>query len=182
MAKHETEILGVYYRPEDYLSVGKRMLIDTVDTLVALVVSIGITVAFAFLLPEGAVLGIAILVTWTVVWLSYFVFLKRSRYRTLGYRLAGARVVNLQGETPGVASLVGRLLFVVGGPVNFLLDLVWISSDPARQAVRDKFAHTYVIRKDAVPAGRGKVAYRTYLMFGTTFLFQEVQGATAATP
>jgi uncharacterized RDD family membrane protein YckC len=182
MAKNETEILGVFYRPEDYLSVGKRLLIDTVDTLVALVVSIGLTVAFALLLPEGDVLGVAILATWTLVWSSYFVFLKRSSYRTLRYRLAGARVVNLQGETPSVASLVGRLLFVVGGPVNFFLDLVWISSDPARQAVRDKFAHTYVIKKEAVPAGRGKVVYRTYLMFGTAFLFQEVQGATAAAP
>jgi uncharacterized RDD family membrane protein YckC len=177
MPANETAIVGVFYRQEDYISVGKRLLIDTVDTIVALVASLAITLLLVLIVPEGEMLGTGILATWVAIWIGYFVLLKRSRYRTFGYMLAGARVVNLQGEVPSIASLLGRLLFVVGGPANFLLDLVWVSSDPARQAIRDKFAHTYVIRKAAVPTGTGTIVYRTYNMFGTTFLFQEVKDA-----
>jgi hypothetical protein len=65
-------------------------------------------------------------------------------------------------------------LFATLGPVNFLLDLLWVPSDPCRQALRDKFAHTYVIRRDAVPVGSGRIAYGIYTAFGMTMLFAEV--------
>lgn len=78
------------------------------------------------------------------VWLGYFVFLKASRYRTLGYVLGGARIVNYRGERPGIP-------------------------------LRDKFASTYVIRHTAVPAGWGRLRYRTYTFSGMTFMFREVE-------
>ncbi len=151
------------------------MLIDFVDALVATVTCIVVTIVLAVFVTNTSFLRATIALTWILGWFAYFVLLKRSRYRTLGYVMAGARVVNLQGERPSILSLVGRLLFVAGGPANFLIDLLWISSDPSRQAIRDKFAHTYVVRKTATPEGSGRIVYRTYNMLGTTFLFQEVQ-------
>jgi uncharacterized RDD family membrane protein YckC len=171
-----SEQFGVFYRHEDYVGVWRRLSIDVVDTLIALGVSLLTTVPLFLILPADRAAGIA-LASWSLIWFGYFVLLKRSRFRTLGYIIAGAQVVNLMGERPSILSLVGRLLFVVGGPANFLIDLLWISSDPSRQAIRDKFAHTYVIRKDAKPLGTGRIVYRTYVMMGTTFLFQEVAGA-----
>lgn len=72
-------------------------------------------------------------------------------------------------------ALTARLLFAVAGPFNVILDLLWVSSDSCRQALRDKFAHTFVVRANAQPAGTGKIVYRTYTVFGGTMLFAEVQ-------
>ncbi len=171
--------VGVYFEEKDYAGVGRRLFIDCVDTSAAIVVSVLLTFLLLAVWPHEESFGVVLPIGWTAIWFSYFVVLKRSRFRTLGYILGGARIVNLQGERPSILSLLARLLFVVGGPANFLIDLFWIPSDPCRQAIRDKFAHTYVVRKDAVPAGSGTIVYRTYAMLGTTFLFREVKGASA---
>jgi hypothetical protein len=62
------------------------------------------------------------------------------------------------------------------GPLNFLIDLMWLTGDANRQAIRDKFAGTYVVRQDAMPAGTGPILVRTYMFWGMTFLFREVRG------
>lgn len=35
---------------------------------------------------------------------------------------------------------------------------LWIPSDPWRQSLRDKLAHTYVVKVGAEPAGRARVS------------------------
>ena len=170
-----SDSVGVYFDTRDYIGVGRRLFIDFVDTLVALGLCALVTLLLFKAWPHEPSLPGVLIACWTIIWFSYFVILKRSRFRTLGYILGGARIVSLQGGRPGMLSLLSRLLFVAGGPANFLVDLFWIPSDPCRQAIRDKFAHTYVVRKDAVPAGSGVIVFRTYVMLGTTFLFQEVK-------
>ncbi|HYC59874.1 MAG TPA: RDD family protein [Thermoanaerobaculia bacterium] len=163
----------LYYHRADQIGVLRRLVIDVVDTTLALIVSImwGLTV-MAFL--EDALAGLAFLIGCTMFWFLYFVVLKGSRFGTLGYLITGARIVNLRGERPGYLALTGRLAFAMFGPANFIIDVLWISSDPGRQALRDKFAHTSVIRKNAVPAGTGRVIYPTYMVFGWTLMFAEV--------
>ncbi len=174
-----SEATGVVYAPQDYVSTPRRLLIDAVDMVTALAAgAIVVWLVNVLFSPGDAIFGIALLI-FAAVWFVYFVLLKRSRMRTVGYAVAGARIVNLRGERPGIGALTLRLMFVVAGPVNFLVDLVWISGDANRQALRDKFAHTYVIRAGAVPAGSGRVVYRTYTVFGATMLFQEVEPAAA---
>lgn len=167
--------IGVVYAAEDYIRVGKRLLIDVVDVLVATIVSVLLTLLFVAIWPWRNSAGLIVLGLWATVWFAYLVLLKRSRFRTLGYRLAGAKIVNLQGQTPSAASLLIRLLFVVGGPANFVFDLFWIPSDECRQAIRDKFAHTYVVRNSARPVGSAQLVYRMYNMLGTTFYFLEIR-------
>ena len=174
-----SENVGVVYATDDYIGVGKRLLIDVVDMLVATVASVLLTLLFVLIWPWRNSAGLIALGLWATVWLGYLVLLKRSRFRTLGYRLAGAKIVNLQGQTPSVASLLIRLLFVVGGPANFVFDLFWIPSDECRQAIRDKFAHTYVVRNSAVPVGSAQLVYRTYNMLGATFYFLEIRKEAA---
>ena len=167
----------VYYRPEDCASVMRRLLIDFVDTGVAVTVSIVLSLFTRTVSPVYEVAVLAVWITWTTVWVAYFVVLKGSRFRTLGYVVAGARIVDFSGHRPGYLRLLGRLAFVVLGPVNFLIDLCWISSDPSRQALRDKFAHTYVVRANAAPVGTGRIVYPTYMTFGWTLMFAEVRPA-----
>jgi RDD family len=168
---------AVYYRTEDYLGVMRRLLIDFVDTGVAAGVSVALTVLVVVLSPADELTVLLAMIAWAAVWIAYFVVLKGSRFRTLGYLLAGARIVNFSGVRPRRLALLGRLAFTVLGPANFLIDLLWVSSDPSRQALRDKVAHTFVVRNDALPIGTGRIAYPTYMVFGWTLMFAEVQPA-----
>jgi uncharacterized RDD family membrane protein YckC len=169
---------GVVYRRQDCLGFLRRLLIEVIDIPVwfALNVLVCFTVWIAVGAPEddrsmsniliGSMLSTALL---------YFVLLKHSRFRTLGYVVAGARIVNLQGGKPSLVSLFVRMLFGFIGPMNVLVDLFWITSDTHRQALRDKFARTYVVRQNAAPSGRGRIAFPRYSIFGANFLFQEVR-------
>jgi len=107
--------------------------------------------------------------------LLYFVVLKRSRFRTLGYRVGGVKIVGLDGRVPGYPSLVLRLLFGMLGPLNWLVDLAWLSNDTHRQALRDKLASTYVVKRNAQAAGEGKIVFRYYEIFSYNCLFREVE-------
>jgi uncharacterized RDD family membrane protein YckC len=109
-----------------------------------------------------------------VVAFAYMVLLKRSKWGTLGYRWGGGRIVGLDGRTPGIASLTLRLAFAMIGPVNWVPDMVWLSDDPHRQALRDKFANTYVVKSGATPVGKGRIVFRNYEIICYNFLFREV--------
>jgi uncharacterized RDD family membrane protein YckC len=170
---------GFYYAATDYIGVGRRFAIDLIDAFVAVLVSIVASVVVFMILPSAIVPGM-VFAAWVVVWISYFVALKRSlRFRTLGYVVTGAEIVSLHGKRPSAAALLLRLFFALFGPLNLLFDLFWIPSDSGRQALRDKFAHTYVIRRGAVPAGSGPIVYSHYTILGGSFIFPEVkQGST----
>jgi len=172
---------GVFYRMADYIGVMRRLVIDIVDAAVAVFISVPLTIVVGAVAEgRGAVIGG--MAVWVLVWFLYFVILKGSRFRTIGYVLTGARIVNLKGERPGRMALTGRLAFALLGPFNLLVDLLWVSSDPCRQALRDKVAHTYVVRRDAVPAGAGHIGYGVYTMFGMTLVFAEVRSAVPDAP
>src|SRR5215212_7591002 len=106
---------------------------------------------------------------------DYLGVVRRLLIDAIDTTVAAARIVNLRGERPRRLALLGRLLFAVLGPANFLVDLLWVSSDPSKQALRDKIAHPYVIRKNAAPAGTGQIVYRTYTVFAWTLLAAEVR-------
>ena len=166
---------AVYYRAEDYLGVVRRLIIDVVDVSIASIVSLMVTLVVAGDSDTAEMRVLLTWLSWSAVWVLYFVVLKGSRFRTLGYVLAGARIVNFRGERPSYLALLGRLAFGILGPVNFVIDLCWVWSDPSHQALRDKFAHTYVVRNGAVPAGAARIVYPTYMTFGWTLMFAEVR-------
>jgi uncharacterized RDD family membrane protein YckC len=175
MSPDEALATGVYYLRKDYAGVWRRLLIDLVDVPIAALLSIVVIVAAWSLVPAvGDSPGIQLLL-FASVWFVYFVLLKRSRFRTPGYIIGGARIVSLKGHRPSILSLLARLLFAFVGPMNFLIDLFWITGDPNGQAIRDKFAGTYVVRVGAQPAGAGPIRFGTYMFWGMTFLFKEVK-------
>jgi uncharacterized RDD family membrane protein YckC len=90
-----------------------------------------------------------------VFW-AYEVVLKRSTVRTVGYRLTGCRIVNLQGERPSLFALTFRSLLWLFGPFNLLFDLLWCGIDDDRQTLRDRFAETCLINEGAMPIGTGE--------------------------
>jgi uncharacterized RDD family membrane protein YckC len=80
----------------------------------------------------------------------------------------------LDGRVPGYWPLFLRLLFAMLGPLNWAIDLIWLTNDSNRQALRDKFAGTYVVKAKAQIAGEGRVVSRYYQICGTNWWFREV--------
>lgn len=168
---------GVFYSKEFYAGVWLRLMIELTDSFLVSALCAGLTLVLVDYIPPGKSLSYAILITWILVWFGYFVLLKRSGFTTIGYRIGNTKIVNLQGNNPSLYFLTLRLIFAVIGPFNILLDLFWIPSDPHRQSVRDKIAHTYVIKRNAQVAGRGKIIFRRYNICGYNLVFPEVDTA-----
>jgi uncharacterized RDD family membrane protein YckC len=178
----ETE--GVYFRREDYASFWRRAFVDGIDFAVAAIIALILVLVISAIFDMSDWMAELIMLTAFAITFGYFVVLKRSRFRTVGYRLGGVRVVGLDGLPPGWGTMILRALFIFPGPINWLLDLTWLSTDRHRQALRDKFTRTYVIRSGASPIGKGRLVYRYYEVCGWNLLIREVavdeaQGAVA---
>lgn len=166
---------GVFYRPFDYCGAWRRLVVDMVDVIAAFALFFLAAVGIVLVDPDFTPMEDTILPLLFVVWFAYFVGFKASPLRTLGYRLGRVKAVTLQGQPLTFWLHCVRFLFMVFGPVNFLVDLLWISTDPMRQTLRDKLAHTYVVKADATPAGEGRIVYRYYHILGWSFIFREVE-------
>jgi uncharacterized RDD family membrane protein YckC len=111
----------------------------------------------------------------------YLVILESSRFGTLGFIITGVKVLNLKGERPSLLRMTLRQLLWVVGPFHPFTDLLWLGGDDFRQTLRDKFAGTIVVKRDAVPAGRGPVHLRYYGFAGLMLAFAEVQKPRSST-
>jgi uncharacterized RDD family membrane protein YckC len=173
---------SVHFAAGDYAGFWRRLVVEIIDVVavVALLVALAGVAGIVADDPDAAPSDdtvVVILVSWAVLVYAYFVFLKRSHFGTLGYRLCRVRLVDAWSRPPGFGPLNLRLLFAVIGPINIVLDMLWIPSDPWKQSLRDKFARTYVVRAGAQAAGPARLVYRQYYVMGMSFVFQELARA-----
>jgi uncharacterized RDD family membrane protein YckC len=163
-----------YFRREDYDGFWRRFLVDLIDgCLVGGICTVATTALWDVFPSDRMALNVTLAI-WTIVAFLYFVVLKRSPISTLGYRAAGVRIIGLDGLPATWWPLTLRLMFAVLGPLS-PLDLVWLVGDPHRQALRDKFTHTYVVKRNAQPIGMGTVVYRRYEIWGWNFIIREIE-------
>ena len=117
--------------------------------------------AYAFLIDAGLILAVVYMVAPfaggrlfsatsaiidVFVFFGYFVFTTGIFGRTLGKWVAGIKVVDAEGNSPGVAvaiprEMAGRFVAVVVLGIG----LIWIAYDSRRQGWHDKIAGTYVV-------------------------------------
>jgi len=153
---------GVYYAADDYVGIGRRLLIFLVDAIVLVIALFCVLFVWAIV---GSPPFILILVAIATSWI-YTVLFKRAPLRTVGYWLTGCRIVNLQGGRPSLFALTLRSLLWMIGPFNLLFDILWCSIDADRQTLRDRFAGTCLVNADAVPVGTGEI-HLTYFDIGS---------------
>jgi len=166
---------GVYFRHDDYAPFWVRVLLDVIDFLVFGALCMVLIVPVLAVFPSGPWAARAIFLAWAITAFLYFVLLKRSSFRTLGYRVGRVRIVGLDGRKPSHWSLIVRFMFGMLGSLNWPIDLIWLTNDIHRQALRDKFANTYVVRAAAQSSGTGRIVFRQYDILFYSFLFREVE-------
>jgi uncharacterized RDD family membrane protein YckC len=169
------EAEGVYFNREDYAGFWLRVLVDFIDITVMFAVSVSCSLLIMAVVSTPRQVATALYVLWAGLWFLYFVLLKRSDFGTLGYKLCMVRIVTVRDECPSIPAMTLRLMFAVFGPFRIIIDLIWLSGDENRQALRDKFAQTYVIKRDASPIGVGKLVYSVFDVWGWSLVFREVR-------
>jgi uncharacterized RDD family membrane protein YckC len=164
---------GVYYALKDYAGLRRRLVILAID---GLVVCIGYVLSIVA--SRSGLLGSPGPYVWALGFATfgylYLAVLARSRFGTLGYAVASVQVVDLTGMRPSLARMSFRTLFAGLGPLNALLDVIWLGGDSHRQALRDKLAGTYIIRRGALPAGRGLQTHVFIWILGYSVMVREV--------
>lgn len=162
---------GVYYAPDKYVGLLRRLLVYLVDGF--LLACVLFTLAVVWMLVAQERIGLFWLTALAIVWF-YVAVLKPSRVRTLGYRVAGCRIVNLRGERPSVLRMSLRSVLWIFGPFNLIFDLIWCGMDNDQQTLRDRFAGTCVISNDAVPIGEGEIHLAHFNAMGYTLTYPHV--------
>ena|SRR5579871_5213615 len=165
----------MYFRREEYASFWVRLLATLIDLIVFGVVLSILTSTAAAVVPDTWARPYLIITIWAAIALLYFVVLRRSKFRTLGYRACGIKIVGLDGQTPGYLLLTYRLSVGVACALNWPLDFMWLSNDSNRQTIHDKFAQTFVVRLSAQPAGQGRIVVRCYDFVCYHLIFREVE-------
>jgi len=172
--------LGVYFFPEDYAGLGRRLLILAVDVVVLGVVFVFCLIAYLLIngiyyqkygthLTSLPLLLVCLAVCWT------YLALIEGLVGTLGFLCADVKIVNLRGERPSVWRMTFRILFCVPfGLFMPLIDLIWLAGDLDWQSFRDKLAGTLVVRREAIPAGGGPIKLGRILSMGLFLAFFEV--------
>jgi len=164
---------GVEFAPGDHAGLGRRLLASAVDGVVLFVLWVVLFNVWLLLAEtpgfNGATLGPAGMLAGFL----YLGPLKRSRKGTLGYRLAGVRIVSLQGGRPSLLAMALRSgLYLIG---NFAaVDFLWFLMVKRRQKLSDQIVGTYVVRAGAEPVGRGRVVAAYYAGLGYFLRMREV--------
>ncbi|MGB7345761.1 MAG: RDD family protein [Pirellulaceae bacterium] len=168
---------GAYYHQNDYAGFSRRIAVIIIDSTVLLVGGTALWIVMAILFmsiapdydPSGIFFLIGIFATWV-----YLVPIKRSRIRTIGYRLLGLMIVTTKGERPSLFTMTFRMLMWMFGPFNFIIDLIWLGADTEGQSLRDCYAGTYVLRNGAEPIGFAPVHLTRYNGAGLTLAYPRV--------
>ena len=165
---------GAYYESDDYAGFMRRIGVLVIDTIVILIAGVLLWIPLLTISwnlnqtfePSGL-----FFLLWAVLIWVYLVPLKRSRLRTIGYRLFGLMIVTTRGERPSLFTMTFRMLMWLFGPFNFVLDLIWLGADTEGQSLRDCYAGTYVLRNGAEPIGFAPVHLTRYNGAGLTLAY-----------
>lgn len=173
----------VYYRTDDYARVIRRipsMLVDLAVMLLVLGALVNIVQLFyvprsILVMPRSPERNRQLAPYWrpiqqptilacAALTAAYHIILRRTRGGTLGYRVLRIRLVDATGQPPPWKALVKRFLFAV--PLFFFFAATYWAcfQNPRRQSLHDTLANTWLVRKNAQPAGPARAAYQAKLL------------------
>lgn len=195
----DTTSPAVLFAPQDYASILRRIIAAAIDVGLMIVVlsAVGDAIVSKYVPESVAVMppspkrqelinkyvkpiqvqAVAGLLAFCA---AYHIGLRRLRLGTLGYVLAGVRIVNAAGDTPGWTSLGKR--FVLAVPLVGLFGVSYLicRQNPRRQAFHDQWSGTWVVRSSAKPVGPAKPAFQTKFLGPIFLTYLDLEPADAA--
>jgi len=160
---------AIFFDRDSYAGLVRRLLAMITDGIVLFLAAVAIGTPLMMLLGDpttGQFPEPLFLVLWIAFNWFYLTAIKRSRFRTIGYRIFGIQIVTTHGTRPTLTAMTFRLAMWVFGPFNFILDMVWLGADTEHQTLRDCYACTYVVRARAQPLGTAPVHLTRYFGAG----------------
>lgn len=164
---------GVYFADSDYIGFSPRIMILLVDSICVLAIWFLVAAAFAYFNLVGTYDRLLFTFIFAATWF-YLVPLKRSRFRTVGYKLVGAKLVTLRGEKPSLLMLTFREMMWLFGPIGLIIDLVFCGIDSDSQTLRDRFTNMCLVKNSSQPIGRGEIHLAYTNMMGYSFALPRV--------
>jgi uncharacterized RDD family membrane protein YckC len=172
---------GVVYRREDCAGFFRRCLVTAIDGFVLLsAAALGIPLGALWFVFDPQLKGFWLLyfLLWSIFAYLYLVIPGPTKIGTLGFILAGVKIVDLRGRQPSFLRMTLRFFllgFALWSPIYILLDLLWLGADGCKQTILDKATGTYLVRKDALPPLAGVQITVPYQFFGLSLMFPEVK-------
>jgi uncharacterized RDD family membrane protein YckC len=170
----------VYLR-EEYVGAFRHLLIFAVDAFVLyLLLFLLALIASPFgELTSNDPARFVILPLLVVSWI-YLAVLKPSRFRSLGYWIADAKIITIDGKPPSPWRMTMRLLwasmyFFPYLTINFFTDLLWTTMNHERQMLRELMAGTRLVRNRAKPIADGKVTRCLFTGLGLTLFYARIR-------
>ena len=169
------ESLGVIFNKKDYAGLVRRVVIAVVDLFVIFVISAAILyISDFFIYDEDFYQKFNfILILLFSIW--YLALLKRSKLRTIGYILTNVKIVDLKGEKPSIFKMVLRVLLLLLGPFELIIDIIWLTQEATKQTLRDKYVGTYVVNQKATPIGKAMLQTVNLGFMGWHLMYREVK-------
>ena len=166
-------MVGVCYNKKDYAGLFRRLIALIIDSIFIIVLSILVVRILNSL--SSSFPGINnFSYLWVIFVILYFTIIKSSKIRTLGFWITGIRIVDLSGQRPSHFKILLRFFSQILAPFQFTYDIALLVEDENKQSFRDKFAGTYIIRKNAKPLYENKIVANYYFVHGFAFVFNEV--------
>ena len=177
------------YRLDDYVGAIGHSVIFAIDGFVLFLLCTTVMAFHAAVLdslqveslPSYEVLGGlgCVFVCWV-----YLAVLKPSRFRSLGYWIADARIVTIYGQPPSPWRMTFRLMWTALSlssyyPVSIVTDLLWTTIEDERQMLRDLITETRLIRNNAKPIGVGKISRCLFTGLGIIVSYARVREMTS---
>ncbi len=168
---------GVYFSPKEYPGIIRRLVILLIDSIVLIIMWV---IAAAIFTPtsETNTFFSAMLSVFISLFIPFFylVLIKASKMRTLGFVLTGVKIINFRGQKPTWLEMTLRFFSLGMYLLQYVLiiDLVWIWDDENKLSLRDRLTGTYLITKNAVPIGKGKIINHNYFLGTFSLICSEV--------
>lgn len=201
-----TATTAIHYDVNDYATTLRRLIAALTDLVAVLLVILIVNYAFAYRYVPADVLRmpvttakeratrqarinehmrpiqVSLLAGILLSIAAYHIGMRRLHGGTLGYRLAGVRIVDATGRPPQWKTLVRRFLIALPFVSFFGVTYLLCRQNPRKQSFHDQWSGTWVVRKAASPAGPAKVVYQSKLLgtFPLTYIDLEPDESSPA--
>lgn len=158
---------GALYSKTEYAGVLRRLLVMGID--------FGVVAGFIWLLFSLPI-NLSDNAYFTLIFGFFYLYLieMKRRVGSIGNLITLTKLVSIAGGRPSIFSMISRSAFWSLSWFLTIIDILWITGDPRKQMVRDKFTGIFVVNRKASPIAYGEIKYFNYMVGGFSLVLPEI--------